>query len=241
MAAPPKPQLGTPAGVIRHIRSLGDPAVAQHSQRFFKTGPGQYGEGDQFLGVRVPQLRKVAKAAHGLTLSDMLELLRSPWHEVRLTAVIMMAEAYHRGNAQDRTEIFDAYLEHSKYLNNWDVVDSSAHKIVGPHLEGKSQKRLTQLARSESLWERRIAMISTLHEIKLGQFKSALAVAKILLRDDHDLIHKAVGWMLREIGQRDESVERQFLDQHAAQMPRTALRYAIEKFSPEVRRHYMSQ
>jgi 3-methyladenine DNA glycosylase AlkD len=225
--------------IRREMKRLADPVIAEHSQRFFKTGPGQYGEGDKFLGIRVPKVRQVAKQAGDLSLDQVTELLHSPWHEERLLAVIILTLQFKRGKPGLQKEIFDLYLASTGWINNWDLVDVSAHLVVGPWLQDRSRQRLRQLARSESLWERRIAMMATYHFIKQDDFADTLDLAEILLHDSHDLIHKMVGWMLREIGKRDQSVEEEFLQDHYRTMPRTMLRYAIEKFEEGLRQRYL--
>lgn len=221
------------------MQHLADPTIAEHSQRFFKTGPGQYGEGDRFLGIRVPGVRQVAKQAQDLPLDQIAELLHSPWHEERLLAVIILTLQFKRGGPGLQKEIFDLYLASTAWINSWDLVDVSAHLVVGPWLQDRPRKLLRQLATSESLWERRIAMMATYHFIKQNDFADTLAIAEILLHDSHDLIHKIVGWMLREVGKRDQSVEEEFLQEHYRAMPRTMLRYAIEKFEEELRQRYL--
>ncbi len=217
------------------LKSLGNTKIAQHSSRFFKAGPGEYGEGDQFLGIRVPVLRSRVKKFRGAPLRSILSLLKSRWHEERLFAVLLLVHEYKRGSADDKDEIYAAYLNNRRYVNNWDIVDSSAHLIIGPHLEARSRKPLYGLVESDCLWDRRIAMMSTYHYIRQMDFKDALRIARLLRDDEHDLIHKIVGWMLREIGNRDRASEEDFLRKHYTKMPRTMLRYAIEKF-PETRR-----
>ena len=222
------------------LRDLGDQMIAEHSSRFFKSGPGEYGEGDRFLGIRVPVLRANVRMFRGASLRAMVSLLKSPWHEERLFAVLLLVQGYKRGSESERDAIFDAYLQHRKYVNNWDIVDSSAHLIVGPHLESGSRGLLYRLAVSDELWDRRIAMLSTYHYIRQHDFEDALKIARLLRDDDHDLIHKVVGWMLREIGNRSTSVEEEFLQKHYQQMPRTMLRYAIEKFPEDRRKAYLN-
>jgi 3-methyladenine DNA glycosylase AlkD len=222
------------------LRSVADPAIAVHSQRFFKTGKGEYGEGDHFLGIRVPVLRQHARKHRTITIKQLLQLLRSGYHEERLCALLIMVLKYQGGSDKERERIFQHYLSNTRYINNWDLVDSSAYHIVGHHLEDRDRHILYSLAGSESLWERRIAIISTLHFIKKQQYEDTLKLSHQLLDDTHDLIHKAVGWMLREVGNRDLSVEQIFLNEHYHRMPRTMLRYAIEKFPDNQRKAYLS-
>jgi 3-methyladenine DNA glycosylase AlkD len=231
--------VATLTAVKREIRALADPRDAEHLQRFFKTGKGQYGEGDRFLGIRVPQLRVLARRFRSLPHEQVLSLLRSPWHEQRLLAVLLLVDQYRRGTDVERETIYRAYLDHTDYINNWDLVDSSAEHIVGPKLDPSDLRGLQTLARSESLWERRIAILATFHWIKAAEFRPTLYVAKLLLDDSRDLIHKAVGWMLREIGKRDLAAEERFLREHCRNMPRTMLRYAIERFPEPRRRQFL--
>lgn len=233
----PRPLSAT--AVRKRLRELGDPESALFLQRFFKTGPGQYGEGDRFLGIRVPDIRRIAKESRGIQLDQIEALLHDQWHEVRLLAVILLGEAYKRGSPEDRDAIFRVYLANAKRINNWDLVDLSAPNVVGAHLLTRSRARLDRLARSKSLWERRIAIVSTAAFIRENQFDDTLRVARILMNDSHDLIHKAAGWMLREVGKRDRAVLEGFLEEHAHEMPRTTLRYAIERFSPRDRKRFM--
>lgn len=229
----------TLAAALKRLRELGDPADAEFLQRFFKTGPGEYSEGDRFLGIRVPVTRQLAREFRDLPLDDVAELLHEPWHEARLLAVILMANAYASGNPTQREKIFRLYLANADRVNNWDLVDSSAPQIVGAHLATRRRTLLDKLARSKNLWERRIAIVSTQRLIRAGEFDDTVRLAKALLRDEHDLIHKAVGWMLREIGDRDPAVLEGFLETHAHEMPRTMLRYAIEKMAVGKKRRYM--
>jgi len=223
------------AAITRQLDELADADIAEHSQRFFKTGPGDYGYGDKFIGVRVPVLRKLARQHRELTERDLLRLLKSTIHERRLLALLILVEQYQRADDQRQQAIYELYLAHTRWVNNWDLVDSSAHHIVGHHLHRRSKRPLTQLARSDSLWERRIAMIATFYFIRTNELDETFRLAKHLLHDKHDLMHKAVGWMLREAGKRDQAALESFLKQHYCQMPRTMLRYAIERF-PETRR-----
>lgn len=225
----------TAAAISTELAALGSAEIATHSQRFFKTGKGQYGEGDRFIGIRVPVIRKQVRRFREAPMRTLLALLKSPWHEERLFAVLSLVDRYGRGDVALKKEIFDLYLQYAEYVNNWDLVDCSAHLIVGPWLESRSRRRLKVLARSDNLWRRRIAIMATYHFIRQLDYVDTLAVAKILLHDPHDLIHKAVGWMLREIGNRDKQAEVEFLMTSYKRMPRTMLRYAIEKF-PEAER-----
>ena len=229
--------------VSQALQAIATPEKAKSSTWFFKSGPGQYGEGDIFLGVSVPEQRKIAREFYkNLSLDGMLTLLKSEWHEERLTAVFMLVLTYQKGDAGKKDQVANLYLANTRYINNWDLVDSSAGYIVGPWLEQSRYKMkvLTKLARSDLLWDRRIAMIATSYYIQQGRADEALIISKILLHDNHDLIQKAVGWMLREIGKRvDRQLLLDFLDLHAATMPRTSLRYAIEHLSREARQQYM--
>lgn len=226
--------------VLRRMRALGDPRRAVHSQRFFRTGPGEYGAGDRFLGLTVPQIRGLARECSGLPLTELETLLESRWHEARLLAVILLEDAYRRGDAKTRDRVYRLYLRRTDRINNWDLVDTSAPGIVGAHLLGRSRAPLRKLARSRSLWERRIAVVATQHFIRHGEFEDTLQLAELLIEDEHDLILKAVGWMLREVGKRDERTLTRFLDRVAQALPRTALRYAIERLTPSQRKRYMT-
>ncbi|QQS19016.1 DNA alkylation repair protein [Candidatus Saccharibacteria bacterium] len=227
------------------LREQVNPARAANAPRFFKAGPGEYAEGDKFIGISVPDTRVVAKKYRDLQLSEVSKLLHSTWHEERLTAIFILVSQFERGTEATRRKCYNLYLTNTKYVNNWDLVDSSASRIVGAFLVDKPERLvvLEKLAHSDLLWERRIAMISTLYYIViLGRADEAIVVAEILLHDKHDLIQKAVGWMLREVGKRvDHSLLCEFLDRHAATMPRTTLRYALEHFTPEKRQYYMSK
>ncbi|MCW9706157.1 DNA alkylation repair protein [Fodinibius salsisoli] len=221
------------------LRDIADPEITEHSQRFFKTGKGEYAEGDRFLGIRVPNIRKVARQFKQLSLSEIEELLHSDFHEERLCALIIMVNRVKKANPEEQKKLYNLYMENTKYINNWDLVDTSAEHVVGRYLIGKDRSILYSLAQSNDLWERRIAIMSTYHFIKNNDFADTLAIAELLLDDEHDLIHKASGWMLREVGNRDRETEERFLDQHVQQMPRTMLRYAIEKFPEEKRQQYL--
>ena len=221
------------------LRKLADPAIAEHSQRFFKTGKGEYGEGDRFLGVRVPVIRRQVSRFKDVTLQQVKALLKSAYHEERLFALLLLVDKYERGSDEEKQSIYELYLANTRYINNWDLVDSSAHKIVGSHLVDRDRSLLDTLSRYGDLWERRIAVIATMRFIRDDQYEDAIKIAENLLKDDEDLIHKAVGWLLREVGKRDISVENAFLKKHYKNMPRTMLRYAIEKFPQKERKAYL--
>lgn len=224
--------------VQKTLRQFKNPQYAAHSQKFFKTGKGEYGEGDVFLGIRVPQVRKVAKQFKELSFKECEQLLKSKFHEERLLALVILVHKFQKGDEKIKERIFKLYLRSPKYINNWDLVDVSAHKILGPYVEGKDLSVLDELAQSKNLWKRRMAMISTFHFLRDRNFSPILRVAKILLNDDHDLIHKAVGWALREVGNRHLNTEKEFLKKYYKTMPKTMLRYAVEKFPKELRKKY---
>lgn len=213
---------------------------AAQLQRYFKTAPGEYGEGDRFIGVRVGPLRKLAKQHRDLSLTDISSLLASPFHEERMIALLIMVERFDRGDGSEQKRIYDLYLNSLERINNWDLVDVSSPRIVGAYLSERSRKPLYRLARSRHLWSRRVAMMATMYFIQDGEFDDALAIADMLMDDPHDLVHKAVGWMLREVGNRDRSTEEKFLASRYKKMPRTMLRYAIEKFPVAKRKRYLS-
>ena len=221
------------------MQELSNPKIAEHSLRFFKTGPGEYGEGDLFLGIRVPVTKKVARKFKELPVDEVLKLLKSKYHEERLLALIMLVNRFKKETDKEQKKIYEAYLSHTEYINNWDLVDGSAHQIVGGYLFERDRKPLYQLAKSKSLWERRISMIATYTFIKKDDFEDTLKLSAILLMDEEDLMHKAVGWMLREVGKKDLEVEEKFLRKHYKKMPRTMLRYAIEKFEERRRKGYL--
>ncbi len=226
----------------KELTTLTNPGKASHHQRFFKTGLGEYGEGDRFRGITVPLLRKLARKYALLSFEDAKTVLESPWHEDRLLALFLLIQRFQKGDETHRQKIYAHYLGHLHRVNNWDLVDASAMHVVGAFLERRPEKQtvLKKLALSSDLWHRRVAMIATYHDIRKKNFKAALAVAEILVNDSEDLIHKAVGWMLREMGKRDLKPECDFLDRHATTMPRTMLRYAIEKFPEKQRKAYMA-
>jgi len=227
--------------IKKDLLQLGNPEKAIKLSGFFKTGKGQYGEGDVFLGIPVPEQRKVAKRYLDLSLDDLQELLRSEIHEYRLTALLILVSKYGKADSSGKDEIFVFYLKNTEYVNNWDLVDLSAPKIVGDYLVNKDRSILFKLVKSSNLWERRITVLATFMFIRNDDFEDALRISKLLLCDEHDLIHKAVGWMLREIGKRDQEVEEGFLSEYFKQMPRTMLRYAIEKFDEDKRNFYLSR
>ena len=227
------------AQLQKELSSLEDAYTASFLKRFFITGPGEYGEGDLFRGIRVPVLRKLAKEYQGLTLAEIKKLLRSSYHEDRLLALLILARAYLKGDDSVKERAFDLYLKNTQFINNWDLVDASAAHIVGAFLWDKDRDVLYRLARSSDLWERRIAIIATFHFIRRCEFSDTLKIAGILLSDREDLIHKAVGWMLREVGNQNLKIEEGFLRNHYKTMPRVMLRYAIEKFPEPRRQQYL--
>ncbi len=221
---------------------LADDRQAKILSKFFKTGPGEYGEGDIFWGIRVPQIRSIACQSWNLPLSELDGLLRDPVHECRLCAALIIVEKYQKGDEKIKKTCFQFYVSHLTAINNWDIVDLTASKIIGDYLfrNPRERKLLSRLAKSKNLWERRIAIVATHEFIKNGDFDNTFAIAKLLLKDPHDLIHKAVGWMLREVGKCDHDAEIQFLNEYCTMMPRTALRYAIERFPEKLRQHYLA-
>ncbi len=236
----PMSEIRSAAEVRGLLRKRASREKAEFLPRFFKTGPGEYGEGDRFYGVVVPECRRIAKAGRSLPESDLEDLLSSPLHEERTVALLVMVERFERGSERDRSRVYRLYRRNLGRVNNWDLVDGSAPAIVGGYFEERDRAPLYRWARSRKLWERRIAMLATYRYIKNGDFKDALAIARILRDDEEDLIRKAVGWMLREIGNRDRESEERFLRAHHRKMPRTMLRYAIEKFEPPLRKAYLN-
>ncbi|NNF56676.1 MAG: DNA alkylation repair protein [Rhodothermaceae bacterium] len=231
----------TAAAALNALHTRADPDKACHALRFFKTGPGEYGEGDQFLGIRMPPLRDLARTFQPLPLGEIRGLLTSPWHEARMLALLVMVRQYKaaRRDPAARDTLHRLYLDHTAHVNNWDLVDSSAPHLVGAHLRPDDRALLDRLAASSLLWDRRIAIIATFSFIRQGEFGDAFRIAEMLLADEHDLIHKAVGWMLREVGKRSQEAEESFLRMHYARMPRTMLRYAIERFPEPLRQAYL--
>jgi 3-methyladenine DNA glycosylase AlkD len=230
----------TGAELKRELRAAGTPERAAGAARYFKTGKGEYGEGDVFLGVTVPDLRRIVRRYTKLSLSEAEKLLAAKEHEVRSAALLVLVAQYEKGDESARQLVFDLYLRNTRHINNWDLVDCSCREIVGAHLLTRSRTLLTKLAKSTILWERRIAMISTMRLVREGDREDALRIAELLLNDRHDLIHKAVGWVLREVGDADRTALLGFLKQHYARVPRTALRNAIEHFSPEDRKKLLA-
>ena len=221
------------------LKTMANPQRAVHSQRFFKTGKGEYAEGDIFIGITVPALRAFVPKCKCIGIDDILSLLKSPLHEERLLALFLLVDRFKKGEDQIKERIYNLYLRNTKHINNWDLVDCSAHLIVGAYLEDRDTKILFELAQSKTLWERRISVLATFHLIRRDQFDVALKLYEMLINDKEDLMHKAVGWMLREIGKRDRAAEEAFLKKHCRIMPRTMLRYAIERFPEEKRAAYL--
>jgi 3-methyladenine DNA glycosylase AlkD len=225
--------------VQRRLRALANPAQAKILRRFFRTGPGEYGEGDVFLGVMVPVSRKIAATFRRLPLAEIRKLLRSRVHEERLVALLLLVRRFSAAAEPERRRIFRLYLRSRRYINSWDLVDLTAPNIVGAYLADRDRAPLRRLARSPNLWLRRIAIVATHWFIRRNDFRDTLQIAAMLRNDREDLIRKAVGWMLREVGKRDPEAEESFLRAHAARMPRTMLRYAIERFPEPKRRRYL--
>lgn len=223
----------------KKLKVLSSSEVAKSAARFFKTGPGQYGEGDTFIGIKVPTLRTVSREFRMMPLEEIESLLQSPIHEERHLALMILVLQVVKSDDAQRKASFDLYLRNTQFVNNWDLVDCSAPQIVGGFLMNRSRKPLLELAKSNSLWERRIAIVSTQHFIRHGDLGETLTISQKLLKDKEDLIHKAAGWMLREVGKKNQAVLEAFLDRHGTAMPRTMLRYAIERFTPARRQAYL--
>lgn len=230
----------TASDVKTRLNALATPEGAAAATRFFKTGPGEYGEGDHFIGVRVPELRKLTREFRDLPLNEVETLLQSPIHEERALALMVLVLRVAKGDDAKKKSIYDFYFNNVQRVNNWDLVDISAPTIVGGYLRERSRKPLVRLAKSSSLWERRIAIVATQHFIRHDEFEDTLTISRMLLSDPEDLIHKASGWMLREVGDRNVSTLETFLEEHAAIMPRTMLRYAIEHFPVDRRQTYLA-
>ena len=227
--------------IKKEFEKYSNPEKAKTQQRYFKTGKNEYGEGDIFLGIAVPDTRKIAQKYKNISLKIVQEFLQSKIHEERLFALLVLIYHFRNGEEGDKKKIHDFYLENTKFINNWDLVDLSARDIIGAYLYNKDRSPLYELVKSNNLWKRRIAIIATSHFIKQNEFEDTINIAEILLDDREDLIHKAVGWMLREVGKRDLTVEENFLKKHLKKMPRTMLRYAIERFPEEKRKSYLSK
>ncbi len=225
--------------IISSLQEMADPGIAEHSLRFFKAGPGEYAEGDKFLGVRVPAQRKIARKNRNLPLAEVRKLLKSEFHEVRLTGLLILVCQYEKSDPIRQEEIYHFYMNHLERVNNWDLVDSSAKYIAGHFLFDKDRSVLYKLARSSNLWRRRVAVLSTFYFIGRGDFSTTLEISETLLEDSEDLIHKAAGWMLREVGNKDKPALVRFLKKHYKKMPRTMLRYAIEKFPKDERKAFL--
>lgn len=233
--------MATASSAKRALRGLAIPERAHVNAGYFRTGPGEYGDGDRFIGVSMPDIRRVAREHRAMRLAEIAKLLASPIHEDRLLATVLLADRAAKAEPNERDEVARFYLAHLDRVNNWDLVDTSAPYVLGPYFEARSRRPLHRLARSRSVWRRRVAIVTTQHFIRKGEFGETLALARLLLHDDHDLIHKAVGWMLREVGKKDAGVLEAFLDEHAAVMPRTMLRYAIERLAEGKRKHLLAR
>ncbi|OGF33516.1 DNA alkylation repair protein [Candidatus Falkowbacteria bacterium RIFOXYA2_FULL_35_8] len=225
--------------VKKELKKVADPKKAKDLSWFFKTGKGEYGEGDRFLGINMGEQRRIAKEFKDLELTEVQKLLKNKFHEERMTALLILVYKFAEADEKLRKQIFEVYLKNTKYINNWDLVDVTAPRIVGSYLIDKERKVLYKMARSKNLWQKRIAVLATFIFIKEKQFEDSLNIAKILLNDKHDLIHKAVGWMLREVGNQEQAVEEKFLQKYYKKMPRTMFRYAIEKFEEGKRQRYL--
>ena len=238
---PVKQQSVTVKAARHALRRYANPEKAKTHQWFFKTGKGEYAEGDRFIGVTVPQIRNVVKQFRALATQDVFKLLGSNIHEDRLLALLILVNQFKRGDTTTQKQILDAYLAKLQYVNNWDLVDSSAPYILGAYLHDKNRAVLYKLAKSTRLWDRRVAIITTFHFIKYGDFEDTLQLATRLLKDPEDLVHKAVGWMLREVGKKEQNVLEKFLIAHGKNMPRTMLRYAIERLPEKKRQEYLKR
>jgi len=225
--------------IKKELQKLSNPVHAISSARFFKTGKGQYGYGDKFLGITVPEQRKVAHMFWQASTKDIEKLLKSPYHEHRFVGLEILVAQFERGGVAEKKLVYNFYLKNTQYINNWDLVDTSAPYIVGTYVLNRPRLILTKLAKSKNMWERRIAIVATYRFIQNLDFGDTLKISQILITDPHDLIHKAVGWMLREVGKRDQAILEGFLKAHAVHMPRASLRYAIEKFPQSLRKKYL--
>ena len=225
--------------IKEEFKRLSEQERAAHLQKYFKTGKGEYGEGDVFLGLRVPTIRNIAKKFNTLSIDEAKEFLQSPYHEERLFALFVLIDLFKKAKEKDRKKIYDLYLKNTNFINNWDLVDASSPTILGGYLFDKNRSLLYDLANSDNLWKQRIAIISTLYFIRRNDFYDTLAISELLLHHQHDLIHKAVGWMLREVGKQDMNVLREFLNENINTIPRTTLRYSIERMNESERKKYL--
>ena len=225
--------------ILDYMYSLANPEIAEYSQRFFKTGKGEYGFGDKFLGIRVPIIRKAVKKYKDISLETAEKILKSEYHEIRMFALLFFVLRFSKADNKEQIKIYNLYLQRIKYINNWDLIDTTAPHIVGGYLPNKDRSILYDLVKSNSLWERRIAIVATLYFIRNNQFQDTIKLAKQLLEDKEDLIHKATGWALSEVGKKDVNLLISFLSLHYKKMPRTMLRYSIEKFGREDRAKYL--
>lgn len=241
-SAKSQPLKQTATEVVKELKRHANPEKAAFFPRFFRTGPGEYGEGDQFIGVVVPDQRKIAKRFSLLPMSEIEKLLDSPLHECRLTGLFVLVGQFEKSKCEEtKKAIYQFYISKTDRVNNWDLVDGSCHKIMGPYLKDRSRKKLFQFAKAKNdLWKNRIAIVTTYYFIRRGDLETTIELAEILLNHKHDLIHKAVGWMLRELGIQNEKMLMLFLEQHHAEMPRTMLRYAIEKFPAPKRKKILA-
>lgn len=226
--------------IKKELKQLGNKEYATRLQKYFKTGKGEYGEGDKFLGIQVPVLRKAAKKYNNIAISEAHKLLKSPFHEERLCSLLILRDLFKKSENKDKKNIYALYLKNTKFINNWDLVDASARDIIGAYLFNRNKKPIYMLAKSKNIWERRISIMATSYFIGKNKFNDTLKIAGILLEDKEDLIHKAVGWLLREIGNRNIKTEEAFLKKYYNKMPRTMLRYAIEKFPENKRKGYLN-
>lgn len=231
----------TAAFILDELLSMANPEKAVFLQRFFKTGPGQYAEGDVFLGLVVPLTRSIAKANKQTPLAELQRLIESPFHEARLCALLILVEQFKKASPEERKERYDFYLANTSRINNWDLVDLTCPHVVGAYLADKDRSPLYALARSGHLWKERIAIVSTIAFIRHGEYQDTLALADYFLTHPHDLIHKAVGWMLREVGKKDRETLTAFLESRAVRLPRTALRYAIEHYPENQRQYFLNK
>lgn len=231
----------TASFILNELLSVANPEKAVFLQRFFKTGPGQYAEGDVFLGLVVPLTRSIAKANKQTPLSELQLLIESKYHEARLCALLIVVEKFKKASEAEREMLYEFYLRNARFINNWDLVDVTCPHVVGTYLLDKDRSRLYELAKSDLLWEQRIAIVSTVTFIRNRQYDDTLALAEMLMMHNHDLMHKAVGWMLREVGKKDREALTDFLELHATELPRTGLRYAIEHYPEEQRQYFLKK